>query len=218
MDEFPPNSQRAKGRPKGPAPEQPKADEGPKVQRVTQNEAIQRKRGIGSRFKQTFIEGNARMALNYMVGDVIIPTIQDAMIEALQGGIERVIKGDTQPRKSTAPSAYSTIPRTNYQSQFRSPNAAPPQQRSISPQSRSMHNFGEILLESRQEANDVIEMLYETLSRFGTVKVADLYTMTGIQSSHVDHQWGWDNLRGTKAVRQRNGRFLLDLPEPTALN
>jgi hypothetical protein len=61
--------------------------------------------------------------------------------------------------------------------------------------------------------------MYDYMSRFGTVSVAHLYELTGIQSSHTDMKWGWDELRGSRVVPQRNGGgYLLDLPEPEPLD
>lgn len=88
----------------------------------------------------------------------------------------------------------------------------------LSNRSRMRHDFGDILIDSRREADEVIEMLYEILSRNESVSIADLYALTNIAPTHVDHKWGWTSLQGAKAARQRDGRFLLDLPEPVALN
>lgn len=60
--------------------------------------------------------------------------------------------------------------------------------------------------------------MFEILSRYGSVSVANLYELTDIVSSHVDHKFGWTSLQGAKVVRMRDGRFLLDLPEPESLN
>jgi hypothetical protein len=90
--------------------------------------------------------------------------------------------------------------------------------RTLSRRSRARHDFDELIIPSRQEAEEVIDRMFDLLSRYGEVSVADLYELTGIQSSHTDMKWGWRELRGTKAIRLRQGGFLLDLPEPEPLN
>jgi hypothetical protein len=72
---------------------------------------------------------------------------------------------------------------------------------------------------SRREADDVLEqMLYECLSRFGSVSVGDLYEATGIQTSHVDYKWGWTSLDGGQDDPEgKTVRYMLDLPEPDDL-
>jgi hypothetical protein len=84
--------------------------------------------------------------------------------------------------------------------------------------SRTRHDFGEIEIPNRQEAEEVLDRLYDILSRYGSVPVADLYELTGIHSSHADHKWGWTSLRGAKIRTMRNGGYLLDLPNPEPLD
>lgn len=214
MQDFPGNSQKAKTRPNAPTP----PDERPKIERVTTAEAEQRKRGLGRKFKDTFIGGSLRDTADYMVVDVVVPAVRDTIVDALQGGIERLFNGESnRPRRSAASSAYSGVGHINYTGMSRAPTAqsAP---RMLSRRSQTMHDFRELIIDSRREAEEVREQMYEILSRHGDVKLSDLYTLTGIQSSHVDHKWGWTSLQGFKLVRTRDGRFLLDLPEPILLS
>lgn len=212
MQDFPANSHQARM-----APEGPKSEERPQVERVTSAEAVRRKRGLGKQFKETFIGGSGRSALDYMVTEVVVPAVRDTMAEALQSGIEKLIYGDSRPRRSSTPSSYAKIGHVNYQG-MSTPAAKPPAPRMMSRRSRTRHDFGEIVIQSRVEADEVIERMFDILSRYGSVSVADLYELTGIASSHTDYKWGWHELRGAKAVRLRDGNFLLDLPEPEMLD
>jgi hypothetical protein len=214
MQDFPANSAKARAR-----SDAPPQDERPtKIERVTSAEAVRRKKGLGSRFKETFIGGSARGAVEYMVLEVVIPAVQDTMIDAFQGGVERLIRGESRPRRSTTPSSYysNNPPRVDYSNYSRSVGN-PAATRTLSQRSRTRHDFGEIVIQSRQEAEEVLDRLYDVLSRYGSVPVADLYELTGIQSSHTDHKWGWTSLRGAKVSRLRNGGYLLELPNPEAL-
>ena len=86
-------------------------------------------------------------------------------------------------------------------------------QRVMSRQARSRHDFDEIVLETRAEAEEVIDRLFDLVSRYESATVADLYELVGLPSSHTDHKWGWTDVRGAGATRTRDG-YLLDLPEP----
>src|SRR3954454_10116741 len=88
---------------------------------------------------------------------------------------------------------------------------------SMSRRARARHDFDEIVLESRGEAEEVIDRMYDLLSRYDSVSVADMYELTGIQSAHTDQKWGWTDLRGSTVTRTRAGGYLLDLPEPQPL-
>ncbi len=210
MQDFPANSAKVRG---SQGQEEPR-----KVERITSADAEKRKRGVGRQFKETFISGSAREAGSYMLTEVVVPAIRDTLFDAIQGGIERLIYGDRVGGGFRRPSssAYSGLGHVNYQGMSTS-SSKPPPSRTMSQKSRSRHDFGDIVIHNRQEAVDVLDRLYDVLSRYGSVPVADLYELTGIASSHTDHQWGWTSLRGAKVSRMRNGSYLLDLPTPEPL-
>lgn len=209
MEDFPANSQKAKAR----------SDRPEKVERVTSAEAVRRKKGIGQQFKDTFIGGSAKMAAEYMLTDVVIPAIRDTLAEAIQGGIERLIYGDTRPRsRRGAPPSYSNVGHVDYQGMGSQSRKPPGSNRMLSRQSRARHNFDELVIQSRTEAEEVLDRMFDELSRYGVVPVSVLYELTGVQSSHTDHKWGWTELRGARVSRLRSGGYLLDLPEPVSLS
>lgn len=210
MQDFPANSARARSQSDRARPE-----EQPTIERVVSGEAVHRKRGLGRQFKDTFIAGSARMAFDYILLEVVVPQIQEMMLDALHGGTEKYIRGDSRSRRSRSPGPYSSHPgQVNYQGMSGNrPNTT----RTLSQQARSRHDFGDILIPSLQEAEDVIDRMYDVLARYGSVDVAALYSLTGIQVSHTDKKWGWTSLAGARAIRQRNGSYLLDLPAPEPL-
>lgn len=209
MDEFPPNSKKAK---EG-------VREGPRVERVTSADAVRRKKPLGKQFKETFFGSDGRTTMNYVVTQVLIPMIQDTFIEVVQSGIERLVRGEhrTGRRRGGPPSgphgtvAYHRMSGGAYDDR-------PPMARGVSRRARARNDFDEIILDSRSEAEEVIDRLYEVISRYDEASVADLYELTGIESSHTDHKWGWTDMRGASVTRLRSGGYLLNLPEPESLN
>lgn len=206
MENFPANSAKAaRAQASGERPE--------RVERITSAEPGRRKRGIGRQFKETFVGGSARMAFEYVITDVVVPAIQDTMIEAFQGGIERLIRGEG-PRGRRVSTAQPNRGHFDY-SGISKAQAAPP--RTLSRQARTRQDFSDLIIPARQEAEDVLDRMYELLSKYGSVTVGDLYDMTGVASSHTDLKWGWVELRGAKLRRAGTGGFLLDLPMPQPL-
>jgi hypothetical protein len=209
MEDFPSNSQRHRG------PSEPK-----RIERVTSAEAVRRKRGLGRQFKDTFIGGDARTAFSYMIVDIMIPSMKDSVVDALQGGIEKWLVGEVDSRRSrrySSPNGYNNVGHVDYRGMgMRSAPAKSPSPRMLSRSSRARGVFDELIIPTRQEAEEVIDRMFDILSRYGAVSVADLYELTGIQSQHTDMKWGWIGLPGARAVRLRQGGYLLDLPEPEA--
>ena len=66
---------------------------------------------------------------------------------------------------------------------------------------RSQHNFDDIILETRGEANEVLNHLVDLVADYGSARVADLYDAVGIETTYTDGRFGWENLsrgRGRK--------------------
>jgi hypothetical protein len=206
--EFPPNSDVSK---------QQKIED-KNVERITSGEVKRRKKSLRKQFSETFVAGDAKSALRYVVLDVLLPAAKDMIVEAGSQGIEKLIFGDSRryrgvTRPQTGPYgniAYNRMSEPSY-SRLSGP------QRALSRQARARHNFDEIVLDERAEAEEVIDRLFDLVSRYDTATVADLYELVGLPSSHTDHKWGWTRLQGAGVSRVRGG-YLLDLPEPEPLD
>ena len=77
-------------------------------------------------------------------------------------------------------------------------------------------NKGDIILESRVEAEDVISRMKEIIETYGFVRVTDLYDLVGITGDYTDNKYGWTNIRGAEPVRVRDG-YMLKLPKAVPL-
>jgi len=73
-------------------------------------------------------------------------------------------------------------------------------------------NWSDIILESRKDAETVLEHLDSLVSDYGVVTVADLKDMVGLTSTFKDNQLGWTNIRNSTIKRVRFG-YVLDLPQ-----
>lgn len=202
--EFPPNSDKSK---LGEYEEK-------KVERVTSSEPIRRKKGLGKQFKSTFFGGDAKGAMQYVVFGVLVPAAKEAIVDAGREGLERIVFGDSRHKRSAPPSGSAGyISYNRYAAAGARPEAPA---RSLSRRARARHDFDEIVLSSRTEAEEVIDRLFDLVSRYEAATVADLYDLVGLDSTHADFKWGWTDIRGAGVARVRNG-FLLDLPEPDPL-
>ncbi len=202
MDEFPPNVKRP--------PETEEKD----IHRVTSSDPKRRKKSLGKQFRETFISGSGRTAAQYVAFGVVLPALKDLVYEAGSGYLEKVMFGDTRAKRGgSAPTHFGY---TNYQ-QVKTVKAPTMVVTPMSRRARARHDFDEIVLASRAEAEDVLERLYDALDKYDSVSVADLYVLVGEKIEHTDHIWGWTDLRGSSVSRLRNQGWLLDLPGPEPL-
>lgn len=209
MEQFPSNSKRpVRGR-----------DEPKKVERVVQGEVVRRKTPLGRRVAQNIIGGDAQSVWGFMFGDVLIPAARDMIADALTGGIERAIFGDSvghgRSRSRSRGGPIGHTPYNRYSSSSRHPRDEP--RRELSRRARATHSFDEIILGTRVEAEEVLDRLDDLCDRYDNASVADLYELVGISGNYTDDKWGWTDIRGAGVQRVRNG-YLLNLPKPEPLD
>lgn len=203
--DFPPNSSASRKEPR-------------KISPVVTEGAVRRKRSLRKQFSETFVAGDAKTALSYVIFEVLLPDAKNLILEMVSQGFEKLIFGESRRRGSTHPQTGPTgyVNYGRYSHTMASRFSSGPQ-RAMSRQARSRHNFDEIVLEERTEAEEVIDRLFDLVSRYEQASIADLYELVGLASTHTDHKWGWSDLHGAGVSRIRGG-YLLDLPEPEPLD
>lgn len=167
-----------------------------------------RKKSLGSKFKETFIGDSAESVGQYIFFDIIVPRLKDLLFETITGGAERSLFG-TSARSSRGRRSQLTE-KTDYQG-LSTRNANRPE-RDISPRSRANHNFEEILIPSRGEAEQILDTLLELVDQYDSATVADLYNAVGISTDHTDLKFGWTDLTEAKIDPARGGGYILVMP------
>lgn len=211
--EFPPNSEVSKQ-------QKIRKEEEKDLVRVTSGEPVRRRRSLWKQFKETFIAGDAKSTGRFVVFDVLLPMTRDIVYEVGSEGLQKLIFGESRRyRGVTRPQAgeYGYVAYNRYSSTSAPASRMTGPQRAMSRTARARHDFDEIVLDSRVEAEQVIDELYEVVSRYESASVADLYQLVGLPAAHTDHKWGWTDLHGSGVSRVRGG-FLLDLPDPEPLD
>lgn len=209
MDQFPGNSKRPER-----SREEPK-----KAERIVQGEVVRRKIPLGRRMTQNLIGGDAQSVWGYMIGEVLIPAARDMIADALTGGVERAIFGDSAGRHRGR-SRGGLSGRTDYHGISSSrgrPGHRDEPRRELSRRSRSTHNFDEIVLDQRVEAEEVLDRMDAWIDKYDSVSVADFYEMCGVSSNYTDNKYGWTDIRGASIHRVRGG-YLIKLPPPEPLD
>lgn len=194
-----------------------------KVEQIVRTEVVRRKRPLGKRFVETFVGTDPRSVWGFVAIDVLIPAAKDMVADAVSQGVERMIFGDARSssRRTGRRPGSPYIDYTPYNRATRGgPRGLTPREDprpQLSRRARASHDFDEIILTTRVEADEVIERLFDLVDKYEIATVADLYDLVGITGSYTDDKWGWFDLRGAGITRVRHG-YLLDLPKPEPLN
>lgn len=182
------------------------------VDKVITGKVIERKKPLGQKIKDTFIGENMHNVGRFVLFDVLVPAAKSMIVDAMSKGTERAFYGETR-RNNTSGS------RSNYTpyNQMSPTSRRPEQRRDISYRARATHDFNEIVLETRGEAEEVIDQLNNLLDDYQVVTVSELYDTVGITGDFTDDKWGWTDLRTAHITRVREG-YLLNMPRTEPVN
>lgn len=180
-------------------------------EKIISGSAKQRKKGVGSKFVEAFGGDDAKSVGAYLLMEVAIPALKTLISDMASQGVERALFGESRPRST--PRAGNS----NYTSYNRMSSPTPrAEPRTMSSRGRATHDFNEVILDSRGEAEHVIDQLTEMVSSYGMATVSDLYALVGITGSFIDDKWGWTDLRDSGVRRIREG-YLILLPRTESL-
>lgn len=185
-----------------------------KVERVTRTEVIKRRKPLGKKFSETFLGGDARGAGSFVVLEVILPAIRNAVADAVTMYTEKILWGETRskPRSGGLVGGLLGGP-TNYNKASMGWRDDPRDPRVAR---RSAATMDEVIIETRVEAEHVLDRMVDLLKQYDQVTVSDLCDLVGATAAYTDNKWGWTDLRGADIRRVREG-YLLKLPQPDSL-
>lgn len=223
MNDLPSNSIRArKSADKQTPEEQPKKE----VERVIYSSVNRRKKPIGKKIKETFFGGDPRDVTEHIVQDVVVPGIKNTVTDMLIEAIERAFYGEVRSGSRRGAARYGRADHTPYNrysstgkpvEKLWNGKPDPRNANGATKRGRALHDFDEIILDTKSEAEEILDRLVGHCEQFEGVTVAELYTMLGEKPNFTDYKWGWDDLRDARTSRVRGG-YLLDLPRPEPLD
>lgn len=212
-DNFPSNSKTQKDISKTtPVDKERKA-----LDKVVVGSVKKQKRSLSKKLAETFLEDDTKSVGSYIFHDVLIPALKATISDMVGGGIEMLLFGERRGRNTRRDGNRSY---TSYGSYYRATDRDKDRDRSpardISRTGRARHDFDEIILETRGEAEEVLSHLVDLTIDYGMASVADLYDLVGITSNFTDNKYGWTDLRNASVSRVRGG-YLINLPRTTIL-
>lgn len=216
---YPANTRKAKVA-KDPVEDKVEPAEKKKIEPVVSGKVIQRKKPLSKKIAETFTGDDAKSVGEYILFDVCIPAAKAMIADATSQGAERLLFGEVRSSRRTANTSY----RPGYTSYDKvrtpGPRAFETERSSrpdLSRRARASHDFSEIVLADRGEAEMVLDNMGNILDSYGLVTVSDLYDLVEITGNFTDDKWGWTDLRSAQVQRVREG-YLLDLPKPEPID
>jgi len=182
-----------------------------KVEKIVAGTIIRQKKSLGKRISE-----NLRVVGTYVVFEIVIPAMKDTFADSMSQGVEKMLYGQPRSTSRRGPAISSRQGYVSY-NRYAPGNLGRAEETRAQNRRRANHNFDNIILATRTEGEEVIERLFDLISRYDYATVKDFYTMVGADTSYTDEKWGWTDIRGAGVTRVTNG-YLLELPTPEPLS
>lgn len=202
MDEFT-NSHRSK---------EEKTDTSNKKQvtKVIKGTAKVKKKGGLAKVSDVFVANDIRNVASHLLFEVLVPATKNAVYDMFVDGAKMLLFGDDSGRRGSS----SSRTYVSYDKEYDRRNNS---SRSYNTRGSGRYNFDDIILDTRGEAEEVLDSMEGILDSYQIVSVADLYDLVGLKCEHTDNKYGWTNLRSAEVIRTREG-YILKLPKPMPIN
>ena len=172
-----------------------------------------KKKTVLDKAGDVFLSEDARSVGEYIIYEVIIPTLKNGIADVIIGGIEMALFGSSRGRRSRNGggkivdyASYSSDSRRNI-SNYRMANT----------NHSNRYDFNDVYLDSRGDAEEVIASMEDLVRDYGEATVADLKSLVGITGRPIDNKWGWTDCRDFHVSRSGRG-YVLDFAQPIYLD
>ena len=186
-----------------------------KVVKVIKGTVHEEKKSFGQKFKEFFFAEDIGDVGRYLMHDVFIPSIKKLFVDAIQGGSERMVWGDTpNPNRTRRDGGRSVTAYDNYFGPGGNRNRTASEPITLS---RSRNRYERLVFRERSDAEEVLTQLILLIEDFKVASLADLNDLLEITGDFTDQKYGWKNLAASKVIRVAEG-YKLDLPRVALLD
>lgn len=182
----------------------------PKVKKVIKGTATTKKKSLKDKFMETFITEDMATVKENIISNVIMG-LKSFALDSLEmimfGDYSRTRRGNGLNRNYNAISASRS--RSSLERPIQRPVAV-----------NANQQIDDILLETRSDAEMVLDQLSELIEQYGQATIADLYEMVGKSSDieHTDYKYGWQDISRAQIVKVRGEGYLLRMPKPSLVD
>lgn len=189
-----------------------------KVEKVVTGLVRQKKKSFFKKVMDTLVSDDASNISGYIIHDILVPAFKDVVEDMVKGSIEVLIRGERTGSRTTRDRGVSRVSYNSVSSRRNDRDRdRRDDRRDVSSRNRARHNFDDIVLETRGEAEEVLSHLVDLTIDYGQASVSDLYDLVGITGAFTDNKYGWYDLKDASVSRARDG-YLLNLPRTILLD
>lgn len=177
-----------------------------KIVQVTQ--AKTREQRLSKKLADALLPSDVQDIKSYLIFDVVIPQIKDSFMDLLN----MAFYGEAR-RSAPSRRGYYTNERVSYNAYYKSDRDRDRREQ----RTRRSNDIPEIICDTRNDAQDVIEEMNNLIDEYDNVSVGDLNQIVGITGTPQDEKFGWYDISSARVRRCADG-YLVDLPRPRPID
>lgn len=175
-----------------------------------------RKQGLVRKLMRYIVEDTIESAKERTLADIIVPGIKTLIFDAFTDTLDLVLFGGSGDvsRSSRRASNGRKDGRTSYDKYYDDKKR---RGHSRGPYRDLPNDPDDIIMDTRREAQNVLEELDYMIHKYGQASIADFYDIVGVTSEFTDNHYGWTSIRDAGIRPVREG-FLIVLPRTHVLD
>jgi len=187
------------------------ASKQPQATTVAQGKA--RKPSLVKKFARYIVEDSIENAREKTLDEIVIPGVKTLIFDTLTDMLDIILFGGEGAPMGRYSASAGASKRMSY-SKFYEEKSAKKNRDGRS--YRDAYEADDIILDTRNQANNVLNTLYGHIRKYGQVSVATYYDIVGVTGEWTDNRYGWTNINGAGIKPVRDG-FMIILPPATLL-
>lgn len=218
LDDLKPNSYASRESHAEPEPTEKR------VNRVGTGRSARMRKSLRRRFVDIFFAEDVGDVKTYLVRDIVVPAIQDAIVDGVTGALGMIFYGDSRRVSNKTTGG----PKINYGGYFGG-GASRKNKVSEAQRKSAIHSgFEALMKDNRGEAEEILIEMEEILNDYGQITVSDYYDLFGESTEFTQNNYGWLDLDNARIRRVPRGfydeetrryidGFAVEMPRPVAL-
>ena len=207
MENYTPNSHKYKAEQR--EKEKSAAEERKKVEKVTSGVVKVKKKSETRKFLDNLMGDQVQDIKSSIKNDYIIPAIRNTIWDVFTNTLDMILFGGSGGGRSRRRSTSDKISYRSFYDDRRSDSRRYDDRRD---RSRSGFDYDELVLETRGEAQAVLNAMDAMMDEYKIVSVADMYDLIGETCPYTAYKYGWTNIRNAEIVRVHDG-YIIRMPK-----
>lgn len=209
MENYTPNSHKYKAEQEQKQKEKATAEERKKVEKVTSGVVKVKKKSETRKVLDNIMGNQIQDIKSSIKNDYIVPAIRNTIWDVFTNTLDMILFGGSGEGRSRRRSTSDKISYRSFYDDRRDRSRRYDDRRD---RSRSGFDYDELVLETRGEAQAVLNAMDNMMDEYKIVSVADMYDLIGETCPYTAYKYGWTNIRNAEIVRAHDG-YIIRMPK-----